>query len=194
MPTLPAPEPLTIWTIGHSTVEAAAFREVLRSHGIGLVVDVRHRPGSRRNPQFDQDALRTALAGDGIRYAHLPALGGHRAPRADSRNRAWRIAAFRGYADHMESAEFAAGVGALLDFARAARAAFMCAEGSWRDCHRSLIADHLKASGHRVLHLRGLAEPEEHPYTRAARLVGGRLSYGGDVAEEGVQLRLDLDG
>ena len=195
MSTPPVPDALTIWTIGHSTLPAAAFRAVLRHHGIGLVIDVRHRPGSRRYPQYDQEALRAGLAACGIAYVHLPALGGHRAPRADSRNRAWRSAAFRGYADHLESAEFAAGIGALLGLARGARAAFMCAEGAWRDCHRSLIADHLKATGHRVLHLRGPGEPEEHPYTRAATVVGGRLSYAGrTMEEEGVQLRLDFDG
>lgn len=189
----PTSTPLTIWTIGHSTLAAAAFRDVLQHHAIGLIIDVRHRPGSRRHPQFDQQALRTALAEVGIGYAHLPALGGHRAPRPDSRNVAWRIAAFRGYADHMDGAEFVAGIAALLGLASGARAAYMCAEGSWRDCHRALISDHLKAAGHRVLHLRGAGEPEEHPYTRAARIVAGRLSYSGIAPEEGVQQRIDLE-
>jgi uncharacterized protein (DUF488 family) len=188
------PSPLTIWTIGHSTLPLADFRAVLQHHAIGLIIDVRQRPGSRRHPQFDQQTLRTALAEVGIGYAHLPALGGRRAPRAASPNVAWRLAAFRGYADHMDGAEFAAGIAALLQLARGVRAAFMCAEGSWRNCHRGLISDHLKAAGHRVLHLRGLGEPEEHPYTHVARIVAGRLSYRGTAQDDGVQQRIDLDG
>ena len=55
----------------------------------------------------------------------------------------------------------------------------MCAEAVWWRCHRSLIADYLKVTGHTVLHISGVAKFEEHPFTSAARIVNGELSYRG---------------
>lgn len=167
----------TIWTIGHSTRSLEEFIGLLRRHGIGLVADVRRFPGSRRVPQFDKAGLRDALAADGIGYAHLPGLGGRRPARPDSRNLNWRNASFRGYADYMETAEFRAGLDRLLELARSARTAVMCAEAVWWRCHRSLIADRLKSTGIRVIHILDYDRTEEHPYTAAARLVDGHLTY-----------------
>lgn len=167
---------MTIWTIGHSNLALEALLDRLRRHQITHVVDVRRYPASRRHPHFNRDALATALAGEGLSYVHLPELGGRRAPRADSRNTAWRHPAFRGYADYMETAAFAAGIERLLTEAAGRRAAIMCAEALWWQCHRALIADALKAAEHQILHITTTGV-QEHPYTSAATIVDGRLSY-----------------
>ena len=170
---------MIIWTIGHSTDPFEAFLQKLTAHGITLVADVRRFPGSKRHPHFSQSALADALQAAAIGYVHFPELGGRRRPRQDSHNTAWRLEAFRGYADYMETAEFAAGMERLLGAANERRAAIMCAERLWWSCHRALISDALKSLGHAVLHIRSDAPAEEHPYTSAARIVSGQLSYRG---------------
>ena len=169
----------TIWTVGHSTRTAEKFLEILRAHEIKVLVDVRSFPGSRRYPQFNKPELAEALRTVGIEYRHEPRLGGRRKPRADSRNTAWQNASFRAYADHMETETFRAGVEELLEVAANERTAVMCAEAVWWRCHRSLIADYLKAEGHTVLHIVDQNKTEEHPFTSAARIVEGKLSYRG---------------
>lgn len=168
----------TLWTIGHSNVSFDAFLERLRAQGIDRVADVRRFPGSRRHPHFGQEPLADALARAGIDYLHFPELGGRRRAAPDSHNTAWRNEAFRGYADYMETPEFRAGIDRLLDAAADHRVAILCAERLWWQCHRGLIADFLKAGGHEVLHITGKGA-EAHPYTTAARIVDGRLSYRG---------------
>ena len=170
---------MNIWTIGHSTRTGEQFNEMLIAHGIEVLVDVRTFPGSRRYPQFNKSVLSESLASAGIDYQHEPRLGGRRAPRKDSHNSAWRNAMFRGYADHMETNEFDAAIKELLELAKANRVAVMCAESLWWKCHRSLIADYLKAAGHTVLHIIDEKKTEEHPFTSAARIVDGELSYRG---------------
>jgi uncharacterized protein (DUF488 family) len=165
-----------IWTVGHSTHPIETFLRILARAGITSVADVRRFPASRKHPHFNQQALAEALAGAGMAYHGFPELGGRRTPRPGSPNTAWRVAGFQGYADYMESPAFKAGVERLLVVARAAPTAIMCAEALWTRCHRGLIADYLKALGLTVIHLRDGAS-EEHPYTGAARLVEGRLSY-----------------
>ena len=167
----------TVWTIGHSTRTGEEFIGLLKANGIEQVADVRSYPGSRRFPQFDRTRLQEALAAVGIRYVHLAELGGRRPARPGSRNLAWRNASFRGYADYMETPDFRAGIDRLLELAGSIRTAIMCAEAVWWRCHRSLIADHLKSIGIPVLHILGPGKVEEHPYTPAARLVDGRLTY-----------------
>ena len=173
-----------IWTVGHSTRSAEEFGEILRAHGIEVLVDVRTYPGSRRYPQFNREALAEQLASEKIRYQHEPRLGGRRTPRADSHNTTWRNAQFRGYADHMETDDFKNGVRELLELASTKRAAIMCAEAVWWRCHRSLISDYLKAEGHQVIHILDEKKSEEHPFTSAARLVDGKLSYRGLLDED----------
>lgn len=169
--------PGTLWTVGHSTRAIGEFVDLLTGHGITRIADVRRFAGSRRHPHFGPDALAGALAGARIGYTAIPALGGRRKPRPDSPHGAWRNDAFRGYADHMETPEFATGARELAALARGERVATMCAEGVWWRCHRALIADVFKASGWQVLHVLGPAEPREHPYTPVARIVDGRLTY-----------------
>jgi len=170
---------ITVWTVGHSTRSGEEFGKILLAHEITVLVDVRSFPGSRRLPQFNRDALAVSLRELGIEYRHEPRLGGRRKPRADSHNTVWKNASFRAYADHMESEEFRRGVEELLEVAAKQRTAFMCAEAVWWRCHRSLIADYLKAEGHTVLHIINEKKTEEHPFTSAARIVEGKLSYRG---------------
>ena len=170
---------MKIWTVGHSTRSGEEFVRILLENRIEVLVDVRTYPMSRRYPQFNRDALAEALKEVGIEYQHKADLGGRRTPRPDSHNTAWRNAQFRGYADHMETEEFKNGVRELLELSTGARVAVMCAEAVWWRCHRSLIADYLKAEGHEVIHIIDEKKTEEHPYTSAARVVNGRLSYKG---------------
>lgn len=171
------PRDLTIWTIGHSTHPIDEFLALLQSHRIELLADVRSLPGSRKFPHFNQSALAASLQAAGIAYEHFPELGGRRKARPDSPNSAWRNASFRGYADYMETREFRDGIERLLEAARERRTAFMCSEAVWWSCHRSLIADDLKVRGVRVLHILANAKVQEHPYTSAASVVHGQLSY-----------------
>ncbi|MFP5374944.1 MAG: DUF488 family protein [Gammaproteobacteria bacterium] len=166
-----------LWTIGHSTRTWEAFVEMLGDAGIATLVDVRRFPGSRRNPWFSGEAMASALADAGIGYRHLPDLGGRRTPRPGSANDAWRNPGFRGYADYMETAPWRRAADALETLARAAPTAIMCAEAMWWQCHRGLIADRFKAGGWEVLHLLAPGRCEPHPYTGAARIVDGRLTY-----------------
>jgi uncharacterized protein (DUF488 family) len=168
---------MRIWTIGHSTRDIASFISLLQANGIKLLVDVRTLPGSKRYPQFNKEALADSLGKSGIRYEHFPELGGRRKARPDSSNTAWRNASFRGYADYMETGDFHKGVKRLLDLADTNPTAIMCAEAVWWRCHRSLISDYLKARGIEVMHILDANKIEPHPYTSAARIVNGKLSY-----------------
>jgi uncharacterized protein (DUF488 family) len=167
-----------IWTIGHSTREVDIFISLLEENGVRAIIDVRKLPGSKRYPQFNKDALAASLKEHGIIYKHFPELGGRRKAKADSRNTAWGNASFRGYADYMETEEFRDAVVRLVDLAkRIGPAAIMCAEAVWWRCHRALIADYLKAHGVEVRHIADLGKIEPHPFTSAARMVNGELSY-----------------
>jgi uncharacterized protein (DUF488 family) len=168
-----------IWTIGHSTRSVEEFNEILRAHQIGAIVDVRSFPGSRRYPHFNKAELAKNLEAVAVVYSHKAQLGGRRRPSANSNNTAWKNASFRAYADHMESEEFKQGVEELLEVASTRRTAIMCAEALWWRCHRSLIADFLKSKGFAVIHILDSKKTEAHPYTAAARIVEGHLSYAG---------------
>lgn len=174
----------TIWTIGHSTRTAPEFEQLILAYEIKTLVDVRTYPVSRRFPHFNQAELSEQLAKVGVAYHHLPSLGGMRKPSRNSRNTAWRNASFRGYADHMETEAFHKGITELLNLAAQSATAFMCAESVWWKCHRSLISDYLKASGHEVIHILAADKTEVHPYTSAARIVDGELSYEGLLPAE----------
>jgi uncharacterized protein (DUF488 family) len=170
---------IKVWTIGHSTRSSVEFNELLLGQGIKALVDVRSFPASRRYPQFNRAQLATELNASEIEYYHLPSLGGRRKPRSDSHNSAWQNASFRAYADHMESGEFGQGIDDLLKLAREKSTAIMCAEAVWWSCHRSLISDYLKSKGVEVVHIINAKRIESHPYTAAARIVNGELSYRG---------------
>ncbi|HEV3099747.1 MAG TPA: DUF488 domain-containing protein [Candidatus Udaeobacter sp.] len=169
---------MRIWTIGHSTRSIDTFISLLKANGITVLADVRTWPGSKRYPQFNKEKLSHSLGKAGIRYEHFPELGGRRKAKPDSKNTAWRNESFRGYADYMETEEFNKGVKRLLDLSAAAGpTAIMCAEAVWWRCHRSLISDYLKARGIEVIHILDANKTEPHPYTSAAQIVNGKLSY-----------------
>ena len=166
-----------VWTIGHSTYPIDVFIEMLLSFGITLLADVRRYPASRRHPQFNATELRQQLEAKGIGYIHYPQLGGRRAPRPDSVNIAWRLAAFRGYADYLETPDFKEAITSLQQEASHQPTAYMCAEAPWWRCHRALISDYLKAEGWKVMHIMKAGKADEHPYTSAAAIVDGKLDY-----------------
>jgi uncharacterized protein (DUF488 family) len=168
---------VTIWTIGHSTRTAEELVAVLAAHEIEAVVDVRRFPGSRRLPQFSAEALSTSLRTAGVSYRWIEALGGRRRPDPESPNDSWENEAFRGYADHAESEEFAAGLFELLMIANGIRTAVMCAELLWWRCHRRIIADVLVALGYEVRHIRDVGAAELHELAPPARMVDGVLTY-----------------
>jgi uncharacterized protein (DUF488 family) len=170
-------ESTTVFTIGHSTRAIDEFLRVLRAHGVALVADVRTVPRSRHNPQFNRETLPASLAEAGIGYVHLAALGGLRKPLPDSINAAWKNASFRGYADYMQTPEFAAGLEHLLELARERPTAVMCAEAvPWR-CHRSLIGDALTARGVTVEDILSESKRSPHRMTPFARVDGERVTY-----------------
>lgn len=167
----------TLWTIGHSTREWDVFVGMLHEVDIQCLVDVRRFAGSRRNPQFAPSAMAPALAAAGIAYLPMPELGGRRVAQPDSPNGAWRVAAFRGYADYMASADFVHARVQLMRDASNARCAVMCAEALWWQCHRRLIADDFAARGWQVTHLMAPGKQQAHPLNSDARMVDDVLRY-----------------
>jgi uncharacterized protein (DUF488 family) len=167
------------FTIGHSTRSVQDFISLLLSHQIDLVVDVRTVPCSRRNPQFNRETLPQSLQEAEIGYEHVAALGGFRRPSPHSSNAGWRNASFRGYADYMQTAAFAAAIENLAERAQRQRLAVMCAEAvPWR-CHRSLIADALVIRGIRVEEIISATRTQTHAMTSFARVEGTNVTYPG---------------
>jgi uncharacterized protein (DUF488 family) len=167
------------FTIGHSTRSVQDFISLLLSHQIDLVVDVRTVPRSRRNPQFNRETLPQSLQEAEIGYEHVAALGGFRRPSPHSSNAGWRNASFRGYADYMQTAAFAAAIESLAERAQRQRLAVMCAEAvPWR-CHRSLIADALATRGIRVEEIISATRTQTHAMTSFARVEGTTVTYPG---------------
>jgi uncharacterized protein (DUF488 family) len=168
---------LQVLAIGHSTRPQGELIALLQAAGVRVVADIRTIPRSRRNPQFSAEALGPAVEAAGLRYAHLPQLGGLRRARKDSPNAGWRNASFRGYADHMRSADFAEGLVALRALAREGPVALLCAEAvPWR-CHRSLVADALYAHGVEVRHIVGPGRTRPHRLTPFAVVRGREVTY-----------------
>jgi uncharacterized protein (DUF488 family) len=166
-----------IYTIGHSTRPLEDFIALLRAHGVAQLVDIRSIPRSRRHPHFSSEALSASLAKQGILYRHSPALGGMRKPRRDSRNTAWRVEGFRGYADYMETEAFQAALDDLVALAGQAPTAIMCAEAVWWRCHRQLVADALVARGIEVRHITSASAAPAHALTDFAQVEDRRVTY-----------------
>lgn len=166
-----------ILTVGHSNHEESRFLDLLRGQDVELLTDVRVNPRSRY-PHFNRSALAASLESAGIGYAHLgEALGGRREPDPDSPNVGWEENWFRGYADHMASEQFAAGLTQLEEFGREQRVAVMCAEADWRACHRRLVADALLTRGWRVMHITTEGLLEDHQLTDFAVVEDGHITY-----------------
>lgn len=170
-------KPTPIYTIGHSTHPIQAFLKMLQSFGIKNLVDVRKLPGSRKFPQYNQDALREYLKEIGINYRYETNLGGRRKVHKDSKNTSWRNPSFQAYADYMETDQFKNAVLELEQIALEAPTVFMCSEAVWWRCHRSMISDYLKVRGWNVQHIMGEYKSQEHPYTSPARIVDGEVVY-----------------
>lgn len=167
----------TIYTIGHSTHSLKDFISMLKSFDIETLVDIRNYPGSKRYPHFNKEALEISLPENKIKYIPFKELGGRRKADPNSKNTAWRNAAFRGYADYMETPEFESAINVLQKIAAEKLTAYMCAEAVWWSCHRSMVSDYLKIREWKVLHIMNKDKSEEHPYTSAATVTNGILSY-----------------
>jgi uncharacterized protein DUF488 len=169
--------PVGIYAIGHSTMPIERFVKILRAHSVTMLVDIRTVPRSRHNPQFNSDSLEESLKHAGMEYVHLKELGGLRSPVKDSENTGWRNLSFRGYADHMQTEEFEAGLDRLASLSTGVVAAMMCAEGNPYRCHRSLVADALTARGIRVVHVSSGRPGRLHALTPFASVTGERMRY-----------------
>jgi uncharacterized protein (DUF488 family) len=166
-----------VLTMGHSTRSLEEFIDLLKAHSITSLIDVRSVPRSRHNPQFNGDTLPAALELAGIRYAHATGLGGFRRASPESPNMGWRNASFRGYADYMQTAEFAENLAGLMALAMHERVVLMCAEAvPWR-CHRSLIADALLVHGIHVEEIMNRMRLQAHALTSFAKVEGMTITY-----------------
>ncbi len=173
---------IRVFTIGHGTRPIEGFLGLLDRAGVRLLVDVRTAPGSRRNPQYGQEALERSLEEHGIAYEWIGGdLGGFRKPRVGSRHTALEKEPFQGYADHMDTQGFRSALEGLIGLARERRTAIMCAESAWWRCHRRMIADALVASGCEAVHLMDDG-PHPHELHPNARIADGRPVY--DVGEQ----------
>jgi uncharacterized protein (DUF488 family) len=170
-----------VFTVGHSTRPLAEMLELLAAHSVTLLVDVRTVPRSRHNPQFNRDEFPFPLELAGIRYVHAAGLGGLRRTHPGSLNTGWRNTSFRGYADYMQTPEFAESLSWLMEEASGERVALMCAEAvPWR-CHRSLIADALLVHGLRAEEIASPTRVSEHRLTSFARVDGLTITYPGEA-------------
>ena len=171
----------TIWTVGHSTRTLEDFVAVLSACNVRLIADVRRFPASRRLPHFNAAELEKGLAMSDIEYKWLPSLGGRRQAQADSPNGGWINSAFRGYADHTATEEFAEGLQELLTLGGGLNTAIMCAELLWWRCHRRIISDVLVSLECEVIHIRDGSSSEKHRLVPPGRLVDRELTYHPDT-------------
>ena len=166
-----------IFTIGHSTRSLDEFVELLKNFEVTLIVDVRTVPRSRHNPQFSKEALPNSLKPYGIKYIHMPEIGGLRRPKHDSVNLAWKNNGFRGYADYMQTKEFTDNLIKLEALAKESCLALMCAEAlPWR-CHRSLISDALVVRKVKVQHIISASSCLNHQLSEMAKVEGTKITY-----------------
>ena len=176
---------LTAYTVGHSTHNLDEFVGLLRAYGIERLVDVRTIPRSRHNPQFNKDTLGQFLRNRRIAYRNMKELGGLRHSRIDSPNMGWHNASFRGFADYMQTPEFAAAIDKLIELAREKTTAIMCAEAvPWR-CHRSLIGDALLVRGIEVRDIFSTKSAKPHIMTAMAVIDGRQITYPPQIGRNG---------
>ncbi len=170
----------TVYTIGHSTRTIEEFIQILQSYEIQTVVDVRTIAASRHNPQFNEKELDKSLSRKGIGYTRMKGLGGLRYTTKVSVNTAWRNASFRGYADYMQTPQFAENVEQLIKIGGEKRTVIMCAEAvPWR-CHRSLIGDALLIRKVAVVDIISEKISRPHVLTSFAAIDGETITYPND--------------
>jgi len=180
MPEAPSDKPIAVFTVGHSTRSPEIFIQILNVHGIQCLVDVRTIPYSRRNPQFNRDTLENLLNSRTIAYLNMKSLGGLRHARKNSPNTGWKNNSFRGYADYMQTREFADGLQKLISLVKENVVCIMCAEAvPWR-CHRSMIADALLVQGIEVRHIVDASHVRIHTLSAMARIKGTQITYPGE--------------
>jgi uncharacterized protein (DUF488 family) len=168
-----------VFTVGHGVRPIEELLETLEAVDVRTLVDVRRFPGSRRNPQFNQSALRSAVEGAGIGYVHVEELGGRRSGEpGEERFPCIRVAAFRSYASRMGTPPWQEALASALALPSPC---FMCAETAWTRCHRRLIADLLVARGTAVIHLLGPGRREPHQLWDEAEAHEGRLYLCGEL-------------
>jgi len=172
-----------IYALGHSTRTVAELVELLHHYRVTILADIRRIPRSRYNPQFNREDLEASLLLQGIDYVYLPRLGGlRRGLGKASANTGWNNLSFRGYADYMQTEEFAGGVTELLALAATGPVAMMCAESvPWR-CHRSLVADALYGQGIVVHEIQSIRRAIPHRLTPFALVEGRQITYPGEEA------------
>lgn len=149
----------TIYTIGHSTHPLEHFIGLLREHRISAVCDVRSKPYSKMNPQFNREDLQHALRENGIEYRFFGnELGGRSDdPKcySDGRVQYTRVAETDSFKQGLDRLRR----GMQQDF----RIALMCAEKEPLECHRTiLVSRRLAESGINVAHIHADGHLEDH--------------------------------
>src|SRR5690554_832016 len=130
---------LPFYTIGHSTRPIEEFVELLQAGGVTQVVDIRHIPRSRTNPQYNEDNLPGNLEPYKIGYQLIEELGGLRNKSKQTSptvNGFWQNQSFHNYADYALTESFGTGLTQLLELSKTRRCAIMCSEAVWWRCHR----------------------------------------------------------
>jgi uncharacterized protein (DUF488 family) len=166
-----------IFVVGHSTRTIESFIDLLKAHSINYLVDIRTIPKSRHNPQFNENELKKKLKDNKIRYLHIKGLGGLRHADKNSINLRWRNLSFRGFADYMQTKEFASSLSELIALSRKHTVAVMCAEGNPFRCHRSLVSDALLVRHIKALHISSKISAREHIITPFAKVEGHNITY-----------------
>jgi uncharacterized protein (DUF488 family) len=180
----------SLFTIGHSNLELPDFLAILTSHGVEVLCDVRSRPGSFRNPQFNREPLEACLASAKVRYEFLGEVLGGR----PSDPRAYSADGVVNYEERRKAADFCGGLDAALEMSRDSNIAIMCAEEDPLHCHRFLmICPALVERGANPIHIRrgGLLESQRDAEDRLLKLhdLGGFTSDSLFVSERGSAIK-----
>jgi uncharacterized protein (DUF488 family) len=139
----------TVFTIGHSTHTSERFIALLQLHEITAVGDVRSKPYSRTNPQFNREELKRHLKEARIAYVFLGNELGARSddPSCYERGRVQ-------YDRLAMTEQFKRGLDRVQEGMKKHRLVLMCAEKEPLECHRTvLVARHLSALGIPIHHI-----------------------------------------
>jgi uncharacterized protein (DUF488 family) len=138
-----------VFTIGHSTHSLERFIALLKQHGIGALGDIRSRPYSRMNPQFNRENLKKSLQENGIAYIFLGQELG-----AQSNDASCYLGGKLQYDRLAQTDLFRQGLERVRVGMQGYRLALMCAEKEPLECHRTiLVARGLEALQIKVEHI-----------------------------------------
>lgn len=170
-----AVEPV-LYTMGHSNYRFERFLELLRAHGIEVVVEVRSQPYSKYTPYFDHDPLQKTMPPAGVRCLFLGKELGDRPEDGEYYDADGHVVCAR----MAQSELFRSGVARLQKGVSEYKVAIMCGEEDPRNCHRRLlITPVMRQHGCRVVHVRGdgrlqpdeeLAEEERRKHPQADQI------------------------